>query len=379
ETGSMASSVTAVLAILFALAFVQSARGSDLVCEELPAEVCAFAVSSGGARCVLERTPEGAPRCQTSAVRVRALSGWVESDACVRACGADRNALGLPVVGDAAAEDRRLVRSLCSAACRDACTNVFDLYATLAAGEGVSLPAFCEAQKNAAVSGNRRMMVGMSPLGAPVAAPTAAPVAVEVAAPVAAPAPSSMASSITAVLAILFALAFAVQSARGVDLVCEELPAEVCAFAVSSGGARCVLERTPEARHGARRLGARARVRALSGWVESDACVRACGADRNALGLPVVGDAAAEDRRLVRALCSGACRDACPNVFDLYATLAAGEGVSLPAFCEAQRNAAVSGNRRMMAGMSPLGAPMAAPLMAVEAPVAAPEAAPAPM
>ncbi|TVU19632.1 hypothetical protein EJB05_35793, partial [Eragrostis curvula] len=203
----MASSVTAALAILFALSVAfQSARGNehvctcdagaDLVCEELPAEVCAFAVSSGGARCVLERTPEGTPRCQTSAVRVRAhaqLSGWLESDVCVRACGADRAVLGLPVVGDAAAED---VRALCSAACRDGCPNVFDLYATLAAGEGassyghrVSLPAFCEAQKNAAVAGNRRMMAGMSPLGAPVAAPMAAPVAVAVAAPEAAPAP----------------------------------------------------------------------------------------------------------------------------------------------------------------------------------------------
>jgi hypothetical protein len=99
----------------------------------------------------------------------------------------------------------------------------------------------------------------------------------------------------------------------------------VCAFAVSSGGLRCVLERTPEGAHrcqtsavgGARGLAA--------GWVETDACVRACGVDRAALGLPVAS-AAAEERRSLRALCSPACRDGCPNVVDLYATLAAAEG-----------------------------------------------------
>jgi hypothetical protein len=111
--------------------------GGQLACEELPPDACAFAVSSGGRRCVLERTPEGEHRCQTSAVRgARGLAGWVETGACVRACGVDRAALGLPVAS-AAAEDRRSFRALCSPACRDACPNVVDLYATLAAAEGV--------------------------------------------------------------------------------------------------------------------------------------------------------------------------------------------------------------------------------------------------
>lgn len=107
------------------------------MCEQLPPDVCAFAVSSGGRRCVLESTPEGAHRCQTSAVAVRALSGWVETDGCVRACGVDRAALGLPVAS-AAADDRRFVRALCSPACYGGCPNIVDLYATLAAGEGAS-------------------------------------------------------------------------------------------------------------------------------------------------------------------------------------------------------------------------------------------------
>ncbi|KAL6846568.1 hypothetical protein ACP4OV_024016 [Aristida adscensionis] len=166
-----ASSFNFALAVLFALAStVPSCRGRELVCEELPADACAFAVSSGGRRCVLERTPEGADRCQTSAVAARGhLAGWVENDACVRACGVDRAALGLPVASDAAA-DRRLARALCSAQCREACPNIVDLYATLAAGEGLTLPALCEALKN---GGNRRMMAGIWELGAdePAAAP----------------------------------------------------------------------------------------------------------------------------------------------------------------------------------------------------------------
>lgn len=40
-------------------------------------------------------------------------------------------------------------------------------------------------------------------------------------------------------------------------------------------------------------------------------------------------------------------------------------GMSLPALCEAQNKA---GNRRMMAGMAPLGAPVAAPVAAAPAP-----------
>ncbi|KAF8769466.1 hypothetical protein HU200_006498 [Digitaria exilis] len=178
----MASSLTAALAILVALALslaAQSARGGHLACEELAPEVCAFAVSSGGMRCVLERTPEGAPKCQTSPVVAGgAAAGWVESDACVRACGVDRAALGLPFVASA---DRRSLRALCSSACQDGCPNVVDLHATLAAAEGMSLPALCEAQRT---SGNRRMMMGgMSPLGAPVSPPVVADAPVAAAAP----------------------------------------------------------------------------------------------------------------------------------------------------------------------------------------------------
>jgi hypothetical protein len=113
-------------------------------------------------------------------------------------------------------------------------------------------------------------------------------------------------------------------AAGGHQLACEELPPDACAFAVSSGGRRCVLERTPEGAHRCQ-TSAVVGMQMQGGWVETDACVRACGVDRAALGLPVAS-AAAEDRRAFRALCSPACRDGCPNVVDLYATLAAAEG-----------------------------------------------------
>jgi hypothetical protein len=64
----------------------------------------------------------------------------------------------------------------------------------------------------------------------------------------------------------------------------------------------------------------------------------------------------------LRALCSPACQDGCPNIVDLYATLAAGEGVSLPALCDDAQRIAGSGYHRMMAEVSPLGAPAAAPM-----------------
>uniref|UniRef100_A0A804UGI2 Uncharacterized protein n=1 Tax=Zea mays TaxID=4577 RepID=A0A804UGI2_MAIZE len=74
------SAAFAILLFFFAVA-VQSARGGhQLACEELPPDACAFAVSSGGRRCVLERTPEGAHRCQTSAVvGMQMQGGWVET------------------------------------------------------------------------------------------------------------------------------------------------------------------------------------------------------------------------------------------------------------------------------------------------------------
>jgi hypothetical protein len=111
--------------------------GGQLACEDLSADVCAFAVSSAGRRCVLERTPDGAQRCQTSASAV-----GVETEACVRACGVDRAVLGLPIASAMAEGDRRSFSALCSSACRDVCPDVVDLYATVAAAEGACIAEY---------------------------------------------------------------------------------------------------------------------------------------------------------------------------------------------------------------------------------------------
>jgi hypothetical protein len=123
------------------------------------------------------------------------------------------------------------------------------------------------------------------------------------------------------------------------------------------GSGACWIAR-PRARPGARR--------------RLCACVSACRVDRAALGLPVVvsdSAAAAEDRRLLRALCSPSCQDGCPNIADLYATLSAGEGMSLTALCDDAQRISGSGYHRMMPEMSPLGAPAAALVVAAAAPM----------
>jgi len=72
-----------------------------VVCEQLTAELCAFAVSSASRRCVLENTHRaGRPtvyQCRTSEVVVEdaRLAGLVETDRCVRACGVDRATVGI--------------------------------------------------------------------------------------------------------------------------------------------------------------------------------------------------------------------------------------------------------------------------------------------
>ncbi|PWZ09394.1 hypothetical protein Zm00014a_011742 [Zea mays] len=171
------SAAFAILLFFFAVA-VQSARGGhQLACEELPPDACAFAVSSGGRRCVLERTPEGAHRCQTSAVvGMQMQGGWVETrDRRVRArlhagSTAPRWASPSPAPRPrTAAPSARSARRRAGTGAPTSSTSTPPLPRLKVR---VSLPALCEAEKKA---GNRRMMTGKAPLGAPVAAPEAAP------------------------------------------------------------------------------------------------------------------------------------------------------------------------------------------------------------
>lgn len=118
-----------------------------MTCEYLDQDVCAFAVSSTGKRCVLEkhvkRGGQESYTCGTSEVEAEKIRNWVETDECIKACGLDRKSFGIS--SDSLLESR-FTKKLCSSKCYSGCPNVVDLYFNLAAGEGVFLPKLCEAQ-----------------------------------------------------------------------------------------------------------------------------------------------------------------------------------------------------------------------------------------
>ncbi|KAK9158952.1 hypothetical protein Scep_005526 [Stephania cephalantha] len=137
----------------------------EIVCENLSKDLCSFAIASSGKRCLLENSAgkNGAVeyQCRTSEVVVESMAEWIETDECVKACGVDRNAVGIS--SDSLLEPQ-LAAKLCSPACFQNCPNIVDLYFNLAAGEGVFLPDLCEAQR---VSPHRAMLELLSSGAAP--------------------------------------------------------------------------------------------------------------------------------------------------------------------------------------------------------------------
>ncbi|RVX01883.1 hypothetical protein CK203_019557 [Vitis vinifera] len=115
-----------------------------------------------------------------------------------------------------------------------------------------------------------------------------------------------------AILALV--LAVCVQGSLG-GITCENLNKDTCAFAVSSSGKRCVLEKH----------------------------VRRSGEEAYEVAWDIIGFSAGvwvHPEALLYSVLNG-----CPNIVDLYFNVAAGEGVFLPKLCEAQRGDA----RREMA------------------------------
>ncbi|KAG0467624.1 hypothetical protein HPP92_019204 [Vanilla planifolia] len=143
----MASQIPIALILSLALT-LPFAHGREVVCEELPAELCAFAVSSAGKRCVVESyRPAGgetAYQCRVSDVSVERMVDLVETDECVAACGADRGSVG---ISSDALLDPHFTEKLCSPQCYENCPNLIDLYYNLAAGEGIVLSHLCEARR----------------------------------------------------------------------------------------------------------------------------------------------------------------------------------------------------------------------------------------
>ncbi|CAN6333407.1 unnamed protein product [Urochloa humidicola] len=187
-----------------------------------------------------------------------------------------------------------------------------------------------------------------------------------------------MASSVvflhTRLAALVLSLSLLLSSALGARVVCEQLAVEPCAFAVSSASRRCVLENThcagrPTA-YECRTSGVVVEDARLAGTVETDRCVRACGVDRNTVG---ISSDSLLDPRVAAAVCSPACLQGCPNIVDLYANLAAGEGVAFSELCEVHR-----GNpRRAMAQLQSSGEAHGAPTtVRSDAPAPSPMAAP---
>lgn len=147
------------------------------------------------------------------------------------------------------------------------------------------------------------------------------------------------------ILALSLALAVCAQASSYAIIKCENLGKENCTYAVSYSGHRCLLEKSVK-RNGVEKYTCRNSfidaANNLKNWIETDHCLAACGLDRYSLG---ISSDALLDSRFAQKLCSSQCQAVCPNIVDLYSNLAAGEGVFLPQYCEAQ----TTGTRRGMA------------------------------
>ncbi|XVF76746.1 hypothetical protein PTKIN_Ptkin13bG0291200 [Pterospermum kingtungense] len=172
---------------LFLSSLFLHASLAEIICEDLPKDVCAFSIASSGKRCLLETAVKKDGKveyqCRTSEVVVERMAEYIETDKCVRACGVDRNSVGIS--SDSLLEPQ-FTAKLCAPACYQKCPNIVDLYFNLAAGEGVFLPDLCNAQRinprrsmvelisssGAApgpVSSEARSVVGEAPAPAPMA------------------------------------------------------------------------------------------------------------------------------------------------------------------------------------------------------------------
>uniref|UniRef100_M1BTB6 NtEIG-E80 protein n=1 Tax=Solanum tuberosum TaxID=4113 RepID=M1BTB6_SOLTU len=157
----MASSMKSSLILFFTCSlFLQvtyAVYKTEVKCESLPNGDCAFAISSTGKRCVLEKatTPKddlisSEYECKTSEVIVENMKEHIETDECIESCGLNRNFFGIS--SDDLLEPQ-FVSKLCAPACYQECPNIVDLYFNLAAGEGAYLPDLCNKNKKLQSSG----------------------------------------------------------------------------------------------------------------------------------------------------------------------------------------------------------------------------------
>ncbi|KAI0498826.1 hypothetical protein KFK09_019721 [Dendrobium nobile] len=145
----MATSLSKQFVSLFlAFALFVTAVIGWMTCEQLDRSTCAFAVSSNGLRCLLEKHVRGAElgeevyTCRTSGLKATVVAGWVETDACIAACSLERETVG---ISSDSLLNWQFMGRLCSPECFLNCPNIVDLYFSIAAGEGAFLPNLCRA------------------------------------------------------------------------------------------------------------------------------------------------------------------------------------------------------------------------------------------
>ncbi|KAF2311950.1 hypothetical protein GH714_027569 [Hevea brasiliensis] len=184
------------LIIFLATSLLLSGALGELVCEQLPVELCSYSIASSGKRCLLENFPtkDGKVKyqCKTSEVVVDIMQEWIESDECVSACGLNRNTIGIS--SDTLLQPHFLAK-LCSNDCYQACPNIVDLYFNLASekeGGQVDYPdssflyfrnprRALSATRNSGNSAPGPLSGGVSPAAAPISGdvdPACAPSAI---------------------------------------------------------------------------------------------------------------------------------------------------------------------------------------------------------
>ncbi|RVW56611.1 hypothetical protein CK203_075145 [Vitis vinifera] len=130
--------------LFFAFSLLLQGALGELICEELPTDLCSFSIASSGKRCLLEKcaSTDGTTelQCKTSEVVVDGMSAWIETEQCIHACGVDRNSIG---ISSDSLLDPQFTAQLCSLACYQNCPNIIDLYFNLASAEGGFLPDLC--------------------------------------------------------------------------------------------------------------------------------------------------------------------------------------------------------------------------------------------
>eukprot|EP00258_Populus_trichocarpa_P020365 XP_006388431.2 uncharacterized protein LOC18110135 [Populus trichocarpa] len=133
-----------------ALSLLLNGALGELVCEQLPVDLCSYSIATSGKRCLLENyaTKDGGVKyqCKTSEVVVDKLNELIEIDECITACGLSRNTVGIS--SDSLLQPQFLTK-LCSKSCSQACPNIVDLYSNLSLAEGVYLPNLCASPRRA--------------------------------------------------------------------------------------------------------------------------------------------------------------------------------------------------------------------------------------